>query len=106
MSNLTNSFAALADPVRFAIVDRLLREGELSAGQIAQSFSISGPAVSQHLSVLHETGLVRRRRQAQRRIYSVQPEGLSAISDWITEARKFWESSIDRLEKALLQEKD
>jgi len=106
MPDLTNSFAALADPVRFAIVDRLLREGELSAGQIGEKFTISGPAVSQHLSVLHQTGLVQRRRQAQRRLYSVQPEGLNAISDWINEARKFWEASLDRLEKALQQEED
>lgn len=106
MPNLANSFAALADPVRFAIIDRLLREGELSAGEIAESFPISAPAISQHLSVLHETGLVQRRRQAQRRIYSVQPEGLNAISDWINEAQKFWDSSLDRLEQALQQEKE
>ena len=106
MTHLTHSFAALADPVRFAIVDRLLREGELSAGQIGESFEISGPAVSQHLAVLHQTGLVKRRRQAQRRIYSVHPAGLLAISDWINEARKFWEASLDRLEHALQQEKE
>lgn len=106
MPDLTNSFAALSDPVRFAIVDRLLREGELSAGEIGKGFSISGPAVSQHLNVLHDTGLIQRRKQAQRRMYSVQPEGLNAISDWINEARKFWETSLDRLDRALQQEKE
>ncbi|MDG2340728.1 MAG: metalloregulator ArsR/SmtB family transcription factor [Paracoccaceae bacterium] len=106
MPDLTASFAALADPVRFAIVDRLLKEGELSAGEIGQGFKISGPAVSQHLAVLHDTGLVQRRRLAQRRMYSVEPKGLSAISDWVNEARKFWEASLDRLEQALKQEKE
>lgn len=106
MPDLTASFAALSDPVRFAIVDRLLREGELSAGEIGKSFSISGPAVSQHLAVLHDTGLVQRRRLAQRRMYSVEPKGLSAISDWVNEARKFWEASLDRLENALKKEKE
>lgn len=105
MQNLTASFAALSDPARFAIVDRLLREGKLSAGQIGEGFTISGPAVSQHLAVLHDTGLIKRRKQAQRRMYSVHPEWLRAISDWINEARKFWEASLDRLEHALQQEK-
>lgn len=105
-NDLTASFAALSDPVRFAIVDRLLREGELSAGDIGRGIAISGPAVSQHLNVLHDSGLIIRRKQAQRRMYSVNPVGMSAISDWINEARKFWESSLDRLEKALNQEKD
>ena len=106
MKNLTNSFAALADPVRFAIVDRLLKEGELSAGEIGEEFAISKPAISQHLNVLHDTGLIQRRKQAQRRMYSVHPEGLQAITNWIDEARKFWEASLDRLEKALQQDKE
>lgn len=104
MQNLPKTFAALSDPVRFAIVDRLLREGELPAGELGKGFDISPPAVSQHLGVLREAGLVRRRARAQQRLYSVEPRGLSEVVDWANMARRFWESGLDRLERALKNE--
>lgn len=87
MQSLSSKFAALADPVRFSIVERLLREGELSSGGIAGAYEISGAAVSQHLRVLRDAGLLSRRTEARRRIYAVELEGLSAISSWVDEAR-------------------
>lgn len=106
MPALPDRFAALADPVRFAIVERLLDEGELSAGELGKGFEISAPAVSQHLGVLRQAGLVRRRAAAQRRLYSIEPVGLMAVVDWAEEARRFWGASLNRLEQALNAEKD
>ncbi len=104
MHNLTGSFAALGDATRFAIVERLLTEGELSAGALRSGTGISPPAVSRHLKVLHDAGLVQRRTQAQSRLYSVRPEAMKAIDRWIIEHREFWMASLDRLEKALTKE--
>ncbi len=104
MPALSDRFAALADPVRFAIVERLLDEGELSAGDLGKGFEISAPAVSQHLGVLRQAGLVRRRAKAQQRMYSIEPDGLMAVVGWADEARRFWEAGLDRLERALKQE--
>ncbi|MGY3438139.1 MULTISPECIES: ArsR/SmtB family transcription factor [unclassified Marinovum] len=104
MSALPATFAALSDPVRFAMVERLLNEGELSAGELRHGFAISAPAVSQHLGVLREAGLVKRRAVAQRRLYSIEPGGLMAVANWADEARRFWEPSLDRLEQALNRE--
>ena len=96
-----NGFAALADPVRRTIVD-LLAAGERDAGAIAGEFSISRPAISRHLRVLREAGLVNVRVEAQRRVYSVRPEGLMAVDDWLAKYRRFWDERLDALEHALL----
>lgn len=104
MDHLAPLFSALGDPTRFAIVDRLLREGELSAGQISDSAPISSPAFSRHLKLLREAGLVQQRTDRQRRLYSVRPEAVRRISAWTLTHREFWESSLDRLESALEQE--
>lgn len=104
MSNLPVVFAALSDPTRFAIVQRLLTEGELPAGTIAGAVPISAPAVSRHLQVLTRSGLVRRRINRQQRLYSVVPEAIEQISAWTMSHKDFWESSLRRLERALMQE--
>ncbi len=82
MNQLSPIFAALGDPTRFAIVDRLLREGELSAGEIAETAPISSPAFSRHLKVLRGAGLLEQRVDRQRRLYSVRPEAVQRISAW------------------------
>ena len=106
MAALPQTFSALSDPVRFAMVGRLLAEGELPAGRLGEGFGISAPAVSQHLGVLREAGLVNRRAQAQQRLYSIRPEGLLAVANWADEARRFWQASLDRLEHVLNKETD
>ena len=77
-------FEAVAQPKRREIL-RLLSSGELSAGAIAARFDITQPAVSQHLKVLKETGLISERRDGTRRLFSVRPEGLSELQDFLAE---------------------
>lgn len=93
-------FAALADPTRRRIVE-LLAEGELSAGQIASRFAISQPAVSQHLRTLRAARVIRCRTDAQRRIYSIDPSGLSELDDWLARYRHFWAQRLEALEEQL-----
>ena len=76
-------FAALADETRFAIVSRLLRDGELPVGAIAQPFSVTPPAISRHLRVLESAGLVERRIDRQRRMIRVRPEALGLVGEWL-----------------------
>ncbi|MCB1421483.1 MAG: winged helix-turn-helix transcriptional regulator [Nitratireductor sp.] len=104
MQQLVTTFSALGDPVRFAIVERLLGEGELSAGDIQSGEAISPPAISRHLKVLRRAGIVEQRIEKQRRLYSVRPEAVQAISAWTMSHREFWEASLNRLEAALMKE--
>ena len=105
MTRLTDTFAALADQTRLAMVERMMAEGELPAGALVQDAQISGPAVSRHLKVLRNAGLVQQRAEGTRRLYSVRPEALRAISNWTMDHRSFWQSGLDRLE-AMLNEED
>ncbi len=104
MSSLPTTFAALGDATRFAIVERLLNEGELSAGALLEGVEISPPAVSRHLKVLREAGIIHQRVDRQRRLYSVRPEAVEAISAWTISHREFWEAGLKRLEQALIEE--
>jgi DNA-binding transcriptional ArsR family regulator len=83
------AFAALGDPTRQRIVE-MLAARELSAGEIARRFDMTAPAVSQHLKLLREAGLVQVRRDAQRRIYALDPAGLAALDAWLARFRHFW----------------
>ncbi|MCB1487526.1 MAG: helix-turn-helix transcriptional regulator [Bauldia sp.] len=98
---ITAIFGALSDPTRLAIVERLLKEGERSAGEIAEPFPISKPAISKHLRVLEHAGLIERRVARQWRVCRVRPEAIRAVDDWMRQYRKFWQGSFDRLEQAL-----
>src|SRR5436190_23986185 len=98
---LPSVFGALADPTRLAIVERLLREGERSAGEIAASFAISKPAISKHLRVLEGAGLIERRIDRQWRVCRVRPEAIRAVDDWTQRYRTLWEGSLSRLDKIL-----
>ncbi len=102
---LHNTFSALGDATRFAIVERLLNDGELSAGDLQGSAEISAPAISRHLKVLRTAGVIDQRVDKQRRMYSVRPVAVQAINAWVINHRVFWETSLDRLERALMQEK-
>jgi DNA-binding transcriptional ArsR family regulator len=77
-------FEAIAQPKRREIL-RLLAGGELSAGEIASRFAVTQPAISQHLKILRDAGLVQERRDAQRRLYSVRPEGLADLHGFLAE---------------------
>ncbi len=83
------AFAALGDPTRQRIVE-MLAARELSAGEIARRFDMTPPAVSQHLKLLREAGLVQVRRDAQRRIYTLDPAGLAELDAWLARFRRFW----------------
>jgi DNA-binding transcriptional ArsR family regulator len=84
-NDLPAVFAALADETRFAIVNRLLKDGELPVGAIAAPFSVTPPAISRHLRVLESAGLVERRIDRQRRMIRMKPEALDCISAWLGE---------------------
>ncbi len=88
---------ALADPTRRRIVE-LLSEGERPAGDIASHFRTSRPGISRHLRVLRETGLVRVREEAQRRLYSIDPAPLAELDAWLDRYRRFWTNRLDALE--------
>ena len=101
---LSATFAALGDPTRLAIVERLLERGEQSAGALLDAAPISPPAISRHLKVLRMAGVIEQRIDAQRRIYSVRPEAVRTISVWTEGHRAFWEGSLARLEAAITRE--
>jgi DNA-binding transcriptional ArsR family regulator len=95
-SSDTDVFHAIADPHRRRLLD-LLTAGDLPAQELADRFTISFAAVSQHLKVLREAGLVARRAEGRQRIYSLTPERLQEVADWSAGYRKFWESRLKRL---------
>jgi DNA-binding transcriptional ArsR family regulator len=97
-------FTALADPTRLRIVEMLAR-GERSAGEIHRAFDASASAISQHLKVLREARLVQVRAEAQRRVYSLDPDGLDEIDAWVGRVRRFWNVKLDALERGLHAER-
>jgi DNA-binding transcriptional ArsR family regulator len=90
----------LAEPNRQAILE-LLREGERPVGELVGELGLSQPAVSKHLRVLKEAGLLEVRADAQRRLYRVRPEPLAELDDWLAPYRRLWTSHLDRLEDHL-----
>ena len=104
-TRLPETFAALGDATRFSIVERLLARGEQSAGQLQDVAPISAPAISRHLKVLREAGLIRQRIDAQHRMYSIDPGAFAAVRDWVEYHRRFWDQSLDRLERALVADR-
>ena len=93
-------FAALADPTRRAIVQRLAR-GRASVTELAAPFRLSQPAISKHLKVLEQAGLVSHAREAQRRPRQLEPQRIKQLSDWIGTYREYLEASYERLENYL-----
>jgi DNA-binding transcriptional ArsR family regulator len=94
-------FRALADPTRRALFERLCRKGEQTVGALTARAGISQPAVSKHLAVLKEAGLVRDRHEGRERHYSAHPGALTPLVDWASQMAGFWESRIDQLEELL-----
>jgi DNA-binding transcriptional ArsR family regulator len=97
---LSATFSALADPTRRAILARLAL-GETTVNELAAPFEMSLPAVSKHLKVLEEAGLISRGRVAQARPARIEPEGIKAAEEWLEEYRKMWSARLDRLEDYL-----
>jgi DNA-binding transcriptional ArsR family regulator len=96
-------FGALADPHRLAIVEALAAEGEKSVGELSAPFAISGPAISRHLAVLESAGVIERRVERQWRYCRIRPDALAAVEGWVETQRRFWNASLDRLERMLAE---
>jgi DNA-binding transcriptional ArsR family regulator len=97
---LSSTFAALADPTRRAILARLAL-GETSVSKLAEPFDMSLPAVSKHLKVLENAGLITRGREAQWRPCRIEPRALKGVDEWLERYRRFWEERLDRLDEYL-----
>lgn len=95
MIRVEAALKAIAEPRRRAILS-LVREGELSAGEIASHFDVTRPAVSQHLTVLKEAGLVSERRNGTRRLYRARPEGLVELREFLN---SFWDVGLEALRR-------
>jgi DNA-binding transcriptional ArsR family regulator len=94
-------FRTLADPTRRAVFERLAGEGELSVGDLTAGAGVSQPAVSQHLAVLRQAGLVTERREGRFVRYAANPQGLTPLIDWMALYAAFWRERFDRLEDLL-----
>src|SRR5262245_23282021 len=100
VDQLSTTFAALADPTRRAILERLTH-GEASVNELAEPFPVSLQAVSKHLKVLERAGLITRTRSAQWRPCRLRAEPLGKVSDYVSDYRRFFEQSFDRLDEHL-----
>jgi len=94
--NAEATFQALADPTRRAVLD-LLRRGSQPAGQIAEVFPVSRPAISKHLRLLRRVHLVSEHREGRNRVYQLNPEPLRAVDSWIEQYRSFWSTNLGNL---------
>jgi DNA-binding transcriptional ArsR family regulator len=96
----TDMFTAIAHPVRRQLLD-LLAQGNQPVSKLAAHFSISRPAISQHLKVLLDAGLVSEQRQGRERVYKLRPQPLQALDSWLESYRPLWEARLDRLDSYL-----
>jgi DNA-binding transcriptional ArsR family regulator len=101
---LDGVLAALADPTRRKIVERLLAAGELNVGDVAAPFAISTQAISRHLQVLERAGLIERRVERQWRYVRMRSGALEPVESWLSQQRRYWTSALDRLETVAAQQ--
>lgn len=97
------SLAAIADPTRRKIIE-LLAVRERTSGELVAEFDMSAPAISQHLNILRDAGLVTTRAEGQSRIQSLNPEGFDNLEAWLQKTRSVWSSRLDALERELRAE--
>ncbi|HEY0944355.1 MAG TPA: metalloregulator ArsR/SmtB family transcription factor [Opitutaceae bacterium] len=97
------SLLALADPTRRRIIELLARR-ERTAGELVKEFALSAPAISQHLNVLREAGLITTRAEGQSRIQALNPAGFTELDDWLEKTRSLWSRRVDALERELRAE--
>lgn len=102
VATLDDVFSALSDPTRRAILERLAL-GELSISELAFPFRISLPAISKHLRVLEEAGLIVRRKQGRTYYCSLQAAPMREATDWLDRYRRFWEGQFDQLARYLAE---
>ena len=98
-------FAALAEPNRRRIIEKIAANGEMASTDISKQFDISAPAISQHLKVLREAELLQMEKRAQQRIYTLNPQGVDEMWEWLNQMRKFWNERFDALDELLLKQK-
>jgi DNA-binding transcriptional ArsR family regulator len=101
---LDSVLAALADPTRRKIVERLLAAGELNVGDVAAPFAISTQAISRHLQVLERAGLIERRVERQWRYVRMRDNALEPVESWLSRQRRHWTAALDRLETVAAQQ--
>jgi len=94
-------FKSLADPTRRALFERLSREGEQTVRMLTDQSGVSQPAVSKHLGILKQAGLVRARHRGRETRYTAQPRALGPLVDWMSYYSRFWHDRLDRLEDLL-----
>ncbi|WP_025899373.1 ArsR/SmtB family transcription factor [Sneathiella glossodoripedis] len=99
-----DKFAALAEPNRRRMIELIATRNQISSSAISNEFTISAPAVSQHLKILREAGLIQVEKRAQQRLYSLNSEGIDEIWEWLNQMRSFWNDRLDVLEKILTDE--
>lgn len=102
---LSRVFQALADPVRRGILERL-STGSATVGELSEPFDISAPAISQHLRVLENSGLIERTTRAQWRVCTLRPEPLEEATAWVERNRALWQTRFDRLDTVLARIQD
>ncbi|EMY77139.1 transcriptional regulator, ArsR family [Leptospira weilii serovar Ranarum str. ICFT] len=98
-----NAFAAMADDTRREIVKLVAKNGELTSTEISQNFKMSPPAISQHLKVLKEAKVLHMKKEAQKRIYSINNSGINEMEDWLLNIKNLWNKRLDNLEKYILK---
>ncbi|PJZ85991.1 ArsR/SmtB family transcription factor [Leptospira harrisiae] len=98
-----NAFAVLADETRRDIVRLVAKNGELTATEISDNFQMSPPAISQHLKLLKETNILHMKKEAQKRIYSLNQEGMKEMEDWILEIKNLWVKRLDKLDRYVMK---
>ena len=102
---LDSAFAALAHPARRAILARLAK-GEATVNELAEPFDVSLPAISKHIRVLENAGLIERGRNAQFRPCRLNPDRLKALADWTEQYRHIWEARFDAMDRVLQEMKE
>ena len=98
-------FSALADPTRRKIMELLANNGQLTATEICEKFSMTPPAISQHLKVLREANLVQMEKRAQQHIYRINPQPMLELEGWARQMSDLWNARLDALDRLLQAEK-
>lgn len=90
-------YVAIADSTRRALLLRLAKEGEKNVTELLEPFSISQPAVSKHLRILRDAGLVHSRKEGRLRLYAIRPRKLRQVHNWVSHFEKYWDDKLDAL---------